>query len=205
MLITPPLFRKILNANARRPPVLRTTPSASSFNTWELGGIFLGETSAQLIFWCKSKAELTGDSPFHFIELRLSKKFTKKSSLTFSFKSKDEMTLENPFHFHWIATFKKDGNLALALKTNTIWQLKVLLILIELLLSKRFNKRSSLTFTLKVKPKRRLKVLFIFIDLWLSKKDHSKRRSDFLCDKKRQMTVESPFHSHWIATFNTDH
>ena len=33
---------KILNASARRPPVLRTMPSASSFNTWELAGVFLG-------------------------------------------------------------------------------------------------------------------------------------------------------------------
>ena len=41
--------QKILNASARRPPVLRTTPSASSFNTWELGGVFLGEPSSQSV------------------------------------------------------------------------------------------------------------------------------------------------------------
>ena len=119
--------------------------------------VFLGEASAQLIFWCKSKAKMTGDSPFHFIELRLSKR--------------------------WESVF--------ALKTNTSWQLKVLFILIELLLSKKFTKRSSLTFTLKVKPKRQLKVLFIFTDLWLSKKAHSKRRSDILCEKKTNESWKS--------------
>ena len=82
---------------------------------------------------------MTLESLFHSIELRLSKKMTKRSSLTF------------------------------ALKTNAKWRLKILFIFIELRLSKNVIKRTSLTFTLKVKPKWRLKVLFIFIELRLSK------------------------------------
>ena len=59
---------------------------------------------------CEGKAKMTVESPFHFIELRLSKKITKRTTLPetgLGCGNKTKITVESPFLFHWIATFKK--------------------------------------------------------------------------------------------------
>ena len=76
-------------------------PSKSALqNSQSLGGGFTVKGAGQSEFAFENTAKMTVESSFLFNELLLSKRITKRDSLTFTFMSRAKVTVESPFLFN---------------------------------------------------------------------------------------------------------
>ena len=134
---------------------------------------------------------------FIFIELRLSKKITKRVWLAFAFKTSqnDRWKFSS---FHWIATFEKDyqkGSACSCFENKPKSQLKVLFILLNCDFQKSSPKGSG------------------WVGLWKQSQIYSWKSFSFSlncdfqkkCESKTKKKAESSFHFRWIATFKKCH
>ena len=108
------------------------------------------------------QAKMTDESSLHFIELRLSKKITKRVRLARALKTSLNHS-QKSFSFYWIATFKKahqKGQAGLGCENKIKFTVESLF---------HFHWIATFRKSVKAKPKWKLKVLFIFVELQLSK------------------------------------
>ena len=134
---------------------------------------------------------------FIFIELRFSKKISKRARLACAVKTKSKSQLKVLFIFIELWLSARTTKREVWVTNESPFHF------IELRLSKKKLKRDSLVFVVKRKLKwqlKQMKVLFISLNCDFQKDDQTRKFHPHF-ESKIQMTVESPFRFDWIMTF----